>query len=360
MKAGILLLSLLWLWSCGDPSTAGAVIDTSTLNAEVQGRSVSRLSGQWFIVKDSSGHVDSVQVSDEGLIDVLYTPSQSSIALQTDSLSYFAYRILSTDTIRPSAPLRYLFPAYVTWDSLHSPWIVGHESLQWNSTHGVWFAEDLAPGRYWVQWIENGDTLATDLVIHEMANRYELHQMSASINSGSIRPVDCGFQDWNSASLQWAGLGCPHTESDGFNRNGLSTADLRVWSDTLLNFQIITLSNLGVTVNPYSKMLLEFGPNEEAFDVSDYDTLVLHMDLPMGDSLHVRLAQKDQNVARWYTATLVGLGDQEYAIALDSTRLSVNYVNALPLDLAQIFGLEFRNSWPGRVVDAKLKRVGWR
>lgn len=359
LSAFFAVLGMATFWSCGDKSTAGAVIDTNTLTAQIQGRSVLQIAGQWFIIHDQNGAIDSVAINTQGQIDVQYSV-QNSLVLHTDSIQYFAYKIIATDTIRPSAPLRFLLPAYAAWDSTQQPWITHSDPLEWNSTHKVWYAPSIAPGRHLVQWLSHADTLSADLIIHEMANRFELHQMSPSIQSGSIRPLNCGFQNWVAKPSQKAGLACPHTESDAFNRQGISNADLHEWSDSVLRFTLTTLSNAELTPNPYSKMLLEFGPNEEPFDMSSFDTLVLHMNLPLGDSLHVRFAQSNQSVARWFSAALNGKGLTKYVIPLDTANLFNYYTKPLPFDLTQIFGLEFRNNVPGRIVNAQIYNVEWK
>lgn len=340
---------LIGMSSCGgNTDTAGAVIDTSTLNAKVQGRSVAQLEGSWIRVEDNAGVVDSVQIVGGGSLVVEYEPHQS-LRLLTDSLMYFAYRIIPTDTIRPSAPLRFLFPTHEAWDSLHAPQIIGWDAqLSWNVIHQVWGTDSLPAGRHLIRWLENGMYYQADLVLTEMANRFENHQTTEPIVPGSLRPKDCGFAAFEIGVPQNAGQGCPHTESDAFNKQGVSSADLIYWSDSVLRFQLVTLSNGAITNNPYSKLMLEFDPDEKVFDLTGFDSLTIEMNLYEGDTVQVRLAQKGLTVGHWYYTSFGGKGHGEYTMPLDTTLNSLN--QSATLRLSTIFGLEFRNARSGRAI----------
>lgn len=342
--------------SCGnDHNTAGAVIDTSTINAQVQGRSVASLYGEWLTLEDDVGVVDSIQIKEDGSLFLEYEPN-NGLRLITDSLSYFAYRIIPTDTIRPSASLRFLFPSHSEWNSQNPPQIIGWEpSLVWSEIHQVWAIDSLPAGRHLIRWKTESQTYQADLVLNEMANRFEPHQMTAPIQAGSLRPKDCGWGLIENDSEIPAGLACPHTESDAFNKSGISSADLFVWTDSLLRFQLVTLINEGITKNPYSKLMLEFDPNETPYDLNQYDSVTISMNLLHGDYLDVRLAQKNIPVGHWYYYQFEGLGKQKYTMPLDTTLLALNKTSLL--DLSQIFGLEFRNGRTGRVVLAEVYSI---
>lgn len=357
-RLSMVAVTSIWmgLSGCGKNSdTAGAVIDTSTWNTQVQGRDVASLKGQWMRIEDSRGVVDSVQIDGGGALVVEYEPDQS-LRLDAEALSYFAYRIIPTDTIRPSAPLRFLFPAHEAWDSLHPPQVVGwNAQLHWSRLHVVWMTDSLPAGRHLIRWSENGDFYQADLVLTEMANRFENHQATAPIAAGSLRPKDCGFASFVRNVIQGAGLGCPHTESDAFNHSGVSSADLLAWNDSLLRFQLVSLSNGGLTGNPYSKLMLEFGPNEETFDLASFDSLTVVMDLAEGDTLQVRLAQKNLAVGHWFYRDFGGRGYQEYSMPLDTNLRALNQTDTLKLDA--IFGLEFRNARSGRAILGEVRSL---
>lgn len=342
--------------SCGNnENTAGAVIDTSTINAQVQGRSVASLYGEWLTVEDDAGVVDSIQIKEDGSLYIEYEPN-NGLRLITDSLSYFAYRIIPTDTIRPSASLRFLFPFHEEWNNQNPPQIIGWEPpLTWSEVHNVWTIDSLPAGRHLIRWTKETQTYQADLILNEMANRFEPHQMTASIPAGSLRPKNCGWGPILENIEIPAGWACPHTESDAFNKSGISSADLFVWTDSVLRFQLVTLMNDGMTKNPYSKLMLEFDSKETSYELNNYDSVTINMNLLEGDCMEVRLAQKNIPVGHWYYYQFEGLGKGKYTMPLDTSLLALNKTSQL--DLSQIFGLEFRNAQTGRAILAEVYSI---
>jgi hypothetical protein len=334
----IIVLICVSVLSCGKTNTAGAGIDTSTVALSVDSRSVVQASSMRVLVRDEGGQiVDSIYVPHHDF--TLELGADYGIEISSDSLFYAAYRVVPTDPIRLSAPLRFFLPEYSEWGQSSAPMIVGQAALQWDSTHAVWYSDSLIAGRHKVTWGVNN--LQADLVVNEQASYFE-RDTGMVPNAGSLRPRNCGFAPWQAGVMQAAGKGCPHVESDSFNRGGSSFAKLSTWKDSILAATLHTATQPVAAANPYSKLLLEFNDLEEPVDLSSFIAVHIDMEIPNGQAIMVRLAQSEQSIAQWYGFELIGTGRAVYTMPLHPDSLSVS-VQAKPLQMANIFGLEFRN-----------------
>jgi len=339
--------------SCSNEKVAGAGIDTSTIEFKVSGRFSEDLQGAWFIIRDSSGSVvDSVQMDDSGNLPIL-VEEEYAMELNSSSGSYFAYKLVPGDTILPGAPMRFWFPAYSHWSELNPPELIGYGVARWDSVRQLHVLDSVVPGRHLVRWSHSANVFEADLVISELASRFETPDSIPAIPAGSIRPRGCAFAPFEASEDQNAGLGCPHAESDAFSHEGESLGRLLEWSDTLIHASLVTATKPDDTDSVYSKLLLEFDEDASDYDLSEFTMLWLTMNLKEGDSLRVRLAQSDLRIGRWFYADIAGEGLSQYGVPISSLLLQSTEPPD-SLNLQRIFGLELRNTVSQQVVDFKL------
>ena len=158
--------------------------------------------------------------------------------------------------------------------------------------------------------------------------------------------------------MQIANAGCAAIGADRSDGVGVSTASIVQWGPDL-SARLNTLPYPDTTKAPHSKLTIEFSSTDTAFDVSSFDSLRVHMNLPVNTTIMLMFEETTVNDPHWLWIGLTGHGSDWYSVSLNLADLHNPDSGRVPT-WTDIMGLEFRNVVPNQNIKLQVDSLEWK